>query len=135
MRVSTAKPAATRMEWALADTTPVFMRVPEGPSVSCKRGPSVVAHPSFLVDPMGLRAAHRTQGRDSRASRAGMIVVIVRAQKSPLSGAGWSGAGFALYHFAGGGFCDDITAVNQPGHDFLVENRVSKICVKVCEPL
>lgn len=54
----------------------------------------VVAHPSFLVDPMGLRAARRTQGRDSRASRAGMIVVIVRAQKSPLAGAGWLAWGF-----------------------------------------
>ena len=58
-----------------------------------------MAHPSFLVDPMGLRAARRTPERDSRASRAGMIVVIVRAQKkSPLAGA-WQGLaalGYAL---------------------------------------
>ena len=100
-----------------------------------------MAHPSFLVDPMGLRAARRTSERDSRASRAGMIVVIVRAQKKPPFGGlakpcGLGlGAGFALYHFAGGGFCDNITAVNQPGHNFLVENRVCEIRVKVCEPL
>ena len=106
-------------------------------------------HTSSVANPMGSRVAQKPRERDSRHvivdgagghdSSDSLAKKKIRPWpdflKKPPVGAGGLRAGFAGHFGAFGCFADDIPAFNGPGHNLLVENRVSKIGFEIFKPL